>query len=98
MLQSYVQEIAALLLHDNPSPEVQASLNQLASETSVLIGIIKSLNPQAFSIFNQADSAQEGNPGLDRIFYCRLAVCTSASTLPETSVHYVLTCAIPARV
>ena len=73
-LQSYVQEIAVLLLQDSANAESHARLNQLASETSVLIGIIKSLNPQAFSVFNGGDKGQAGSPGLDKTFYSKLAV------------------------
>lgn len=73
-LQSYVQEIAVLLLQDSPIAENHDRLNQLAAETSVLIGIIKSLNPQAFSVFNCGDKGQAGSPALDNTFYSKLAV------------------------
>lgn len=53
-------------------------MHQLTSETSVLIGIIKSLNPQAFSVFNCGDKGQEGVPALDTAFYSKFAVCCIA--------------------
>ena len=73
-LQSYVEEIAVLLLQDSPSAECRALLDRLTSETSVLIGIIKAMNPQAFSVFNCGDKGQGGTPGLDDTFYSKLAV------------------------